>query len=236
MERYEIIPTPRIAETHAVPGSKSYTNRALTIAALARGSSTLHGALESDDTHVAREVLKHLGVTVEQHGSTFVVHGHQGEFIDPQQPLFLGNSGTATRFFTAMLTLAGFPCTITGNARMQERPIADLLEALNQLGAEVTSVHGNGCPPVHIGAHRLRGGTATISGAISSQFLSALLMVSPYAEQDVTLVVRDTLVSVPYVDLTLDIMARFGVEVANDGYRRFIDPRTAVLYRASVYR
>ena len=83
----------------------------------------------------------------------------------------------------------------------------------NQLGAEVTSVHGNGCPPVHIGAHRLRGGTATISGAISSQFLSALLMVAPYAEQDVTLVVRDTLVSVPYVDLTLDIMARFGVEV-----------------------
>src|SRR5919198_3618226 len=222
MERYEIIPTSHIAETHAVPGSKSYTNRALTIAALARGSSTLQGALESDDTHVAREALKHLGVIVEQHGSTFVIHGQQGEFIDPQQPLFLGNSGTATRFFTAMLTLAGFPCTITGNARMQERPIADLLEALNQLGAEVTSVHGNGCPPVRIGAQRLRGGTATISGAISSQFLSALLMVSPYAAQDVTLVVRDTLVSVPYVDLTLDIMARFGVEVVNDAYRHFI--------------
>ena len=222
MERVEIIPTPHIAETHAVPGSKSYTNRALTIATLARGSSTLYGALESDDTHVARAVPKHLGVTVEQHGSTFVIHGQQGEFIDPQQPLFLGNSGTATRFFTAMLTLAGFPCTITGNARMQERPIADLLEALNQLGAEVTSARGNGCPPVHIGAQRLRGGTATISGAISSQFLSALLMVAPYAAEDVTLVVRDTLVSVPYVDLTLDIMARFGVEVANDGYRRFI--------------
>src|SRR5499433_1688468 len=222
MERLEIVPTSRIAATHAVPGSKSYTNRALTIAALARGSSTLHGALESDDTHVAREALKHLGVTVEQHGSTFVVHGHQGEFIDPQQPLFLGNSGTATRFFTAMLTLAGFPCTITGNARMQERPIADLLETLNQLGAEVTSVRGNGCPPVHIRAQRLRGGEATISGAISSQFLSAILMAAPYAEQDVTLIVRDTLVSVPYVDLTLDIMARFGVDVVNDGYRHFM--------------
>ena len=222
MERIEIIPTLHIADTHAVPGSKSYTNRALTIAALARGSSTLYGALESDDTHVAREVLKHLGVTVEQDGSTFIVHGHQGEFIDPQQPLFLGNSGTATRFFTAMLTLAGFPCTITGNARMQERPIADLLDTLNELGAEVSSARGNGCPPVHIGSQRLRGGTATISGAISSQFLSALLMAAPYAEQDVTLVVRDTLVSVPYVDLTLDIMACFGVEVTNDGYRRFI--------------
>ena len=222
MERIEIIPTLRIADTHAVPGSKSYTNRALTIAALARGSSTLHGALESDDTHVAREVLKHLGVTVEQDGSTFVIHGQQGEFIDPEQPLFLGNSGTATRFFTAMLTLAGFRCTITGNARMQERPIADLLDTLNELGAEVTSARGNGCPPVHIGAQRLRGGTAMISGAISSQFLSALLMAAPYAEQDVTLVVRDTLVSVPYVDLTLDIMARFGVDVANDGYRRFM--------------
>src|SRR3989454_2272897 len=222
MERLEIIPTSRIAATHAVPGSKSYTNRALTIAALARGASTLYGALESDDTHVAREALKHLGVTVEQDGSTFVVHGHQGEFIDPQQPLFLGNSGTTTRFFTAMLTLAGFPCTLTGNARMQERPIADLLEALNQLGAEVTSVRGNGCPPVHIGDQRLRGGEATISGAISSQFLSALLMAAPYAEQEVALVVRDTLVSVPYVDLTLDIMARFGVEVVNDGYRHFM--------------
>jgi len=109
MERYEIIPTPRIVETHAVPGSKSYTNRALTIAALARGSSTLHGALESDDTHVAREALKHLGVTVEQHGSTFVVHGHQGEFIDPQQPLFLGNSGTATRFFHGHAHACWFP-------------------------------------------------------------------------------------------------------------------------------
>lgn len=222
MERLEIVPTRHIADAHAVPGSKSYTNRALTIATLARGRSTLYGALESDDTHVAREALKHLGITVEQAGSTFVVHGQQGRFTDPQQPLFLGNSGTTTRFFTAMLTLAGFPCTITGNARMQERPIADLLNALKQLGAEVTSVRGNGCPPVHIGAQRLRGGQATISGAISSQFLSGLLMAAPYAEQDVTLVVRDTLVSVPYVDLTLDIMARFGVEVINDGHRHFM--------------
>jgi len=224
MELLEIVPSPRIVDTHVVPGSKSYTNRALTIAALAREPSILYGALESDDTHVAREALKHLGIVVEQDGSTFVVSGQQGRFTDPQQPLFLGNSGTATRFFTAMLTLAGFPCTITGNTRMQERPIADLLEALNQLGAEVTSVHGNGCPPVHIQGQRLRGGQATVSGAISSQFLSALLMVAPYAEQDVTLIVRDTLVSVPYVDLTLDIMARFGVAVVNDGYRHFMIP------------
>src|SRR5215813_4550989 len=164
MERLEIVPASRITDTHAVPGSKSYTNRALTIAALARGPSTLSGALESDDTHVAREALKYLGITVEQDGSTFVVHGQQGHFTDPQQPLFLGNSGTTTRFFTAMLTLAGFPCTITGNARMQERPIADLLEALNQLGAEVTSVRGNDYPPIRIKTHRLRDETATISG------------------------------------------------------------------------
>lgn len=221
MERLVILPTSQIADTHAVPGSKSYTNRALTIAALARGASTLYGALESDDTHVAREALKHLGVAVEQQGSTFVVHGHQGEFVDPQQPLFLGNSGTTTRFFTAMLTIAGFPCTLMGVPRMHERPIADLLDTLQQLGADVTSTRGNGCPPVAIGAKRLHGGTATISGAISSQFLSGLLMIAPYAETDVTLVVRDTLVSVPYVDLTLDIMARFGVEVVNEGYRRF---------------
>lgn len=221
MECFEIVPTPRIAAAHAVPGSKSYTNRALVIAALARGTSTLYGALESDDTEVARAALKLLGVTVEQDGSTFVVHGQQGRFSDPQQPLFLGNSGTSTRFFTAMLTVAGLPLTITGNARMQERPIADLLDTLNQLGAEVVSTRGNGCPPVQIGARRLRGGTATISGAISSQFLSAILMAAPYAAEEVTLQVRDTLVSAPYVNLTLDIMAHFGVEAANDGYRLF---------------
>lgn len=224
MERLEIIPAVGIAKTHAVPGSKSYTNRALTIAAMARGASTLRGALESDDTHVARQALAQLGIRVDQDGSTFAVHGQEGRFHDPQQPLFLGNSGTATRFFTAMLTLAGFPCTITGNARMQERPIADLLVALNQLGADTASVHGTGCPPVRLGAQRLRGGSAEISGAISSQFLSALLMVAPYAQEDVTLHVRDRLVSVPYVDLTLDIMARFGVKVEHDNYKRFTIP------------
>jgi 3-phosphoshikimate 1-carboxyvinyltransferase len=107
---------------------------------------------------------------------------------------------------------------------MQQRPIADLLEALNHLGAEVVSIHSNGCPPVHIGAQRLQGGTATISGAISSQFLSALLMAAPYAHQDVTLSVRNTLVSAPYVDLTLDIMAQFGVHVEREAYRRFVIP------------
>jgi 3-phosphoshikimate 1-carboxyvinyltransferase len=107
---------------------------------------------------------------------------------------------------------------------MQQRPIADLLEALNHLGAEVTSVYGNGCPPVRVGAQRLQGGTTTISGAISSQFLSALLMAAPYADKDITLVVRDTLVSAPYVDLTLDIMAHFGVHVQREAYRRFVIP------------
>lgn len=222
MERLEVLPTRHIASTHAVPGSKSYTNRALTIAALARGPSTLQGALVSDDTRVAREALQHLGIRVAQDGSTFHVQGQQGRFTAPPEALYLGNSGTATRFFTAMLTVAGFSSVITGNPRMQERPIADLLEALDQLGAEVVSLHGNGRPPVRIGAQRLQGGTATVSGTISSQFLSALLMAAPYARHDVILQVRDTLVSVPYVDLTLDIMASFGIQVAHEGYKRFV--------------
>lgn len=234
MDCIEIVPTTRIAPIHAVPGSKSYTNRALTIAALARGTSTLRGALASDDTRVARDALAHLGVVVTEDGTTFTVHGQQGHFTMSQQSLFLGNSGTTTRFFTAMLTLAGFPCTLTGNSRMQERPIADLLTALQQLGADVSSIHGNGCPPVQTGARRLQGGTAAISGAISSQFLSALLMAAPYATRDVTLVVQDTLVSVPYVDMTLDIMARFGVEVTNEAYRRFVI-RGQQLYRGREY-
>lgn len=221
MERLTIVSTPHIATEHAVPGSKSYTNRALIIAALARGTSTLSGALESDDTHVAREALGHLGVPIEQDGGTICVHGQAGHFHNPGRPLYLGNSGTSTRFFTALLTLADFPCTITGNARMQQRPIADLLAALQGLGADVESIAGNGCPPVRIGAQRLQGGRATISGAISSQFLSALLMVAPYARQEVLLQVQDTLVSVPYVDMTLDIMARFGVSVPHENYKRF---------------
>jgi 3-phosphoshikimate 1-carboxyvinyltransferase len=224
MERLEVVPTHCIASTHTVPGSKSYTNRALTLAALARGQSTLYGALLSDDSHVACDALQRLGIPVEADGTTLRVSGQQGRFSEPQDPLYLGNSGTATRFFTALLTLAGFPSTVTGNARMQQRPIHDLLEALRNLGADVRSLHGNGCPPVRIGAQRLRGGTTAISGAISSQFLSALLMVAPYAQQDVVLEIRDTLVSVPYVDMTLDIMARFGVRVDNHDYRRFVVP------------
>jgi 3-phosphoshikimate 1-carboxyvinyltransferase len=222
MERVEIFPAAQIANTHTVPGSKSYTNRALTIAALARGTSVLQGALLSDDTEVAQEALGRLGVPIEAHDTTLHVQGQQGCFTEPQGPLYLGNSGTATRFFTAMLTLAGFPSTITGNARMQQRPIADLLETLNQLGAEAVSIHNNGCPPVRIGSRCLQGGTATISGAISSQFLSAVLMVAPYARQDVTLVVRDTLVSAPYVHVTLDIMARFGIQVEHANDARFV--------------
>jgi 3-phosphoshikimate 1-carboxyvinyltransferase len=222
MERLEIFPVQQLADTHTIPGSKSYTNRALTIAALARGNSVLHGALFSDDTHVAQQALIRLGVPIEQQGTTVQVTGQQGRFTDPQQALYLGNAGTALRFFTAMLTLAGFSCTLTGNGRMHQRPIADLLDTLNALGADTTSMARNGCPPVHIGAHRLQGGVATISGAISSQFLSALLMVAPYAPQDVTLIVRDTLVSVPYVNITLDIMAHFGVQVEHDAYRRFV--------------
>jgi 3-phosphoshikimate 1-carboxyvinyltransferase len=224
MERIEIFPTNHLIDIHTVPGSKSYTNRALTIAALAQGPSILRGALLSDDTQVAREALVRLGLPIEQQGTTFHIQGQCGRFTNPQRDLYLGNSGTTMRFFTAMLTLAGFPCTLTGNARMQQRPIADLLEALNRLGAEVVSIHGNGCPPVYIGAQRLRGGTTTISGAISSQFLSALLMATPYARQDVILSVRNTLVSAPYVDLTLDIMAQFGVHVEREAYRRFVIP------------
>ncbi|PON16216.1 3-phosphoshikimate 1-carboxyvinyltransferase [Candidatus Entotheonella serta] len=234
MERLEIIPATSLVSRHQVPGSKSYTNRAITIAAMAQGATTLHGALLSDDTFVAREALSHLGLQIEQDGTTFEVQGQHGEFVMPEKPLYLGNSGTATRFFTAMLTLPGFALTLTGNDRMQERPIGDLLDALNQLGASVKSVHDNDCPPVQIDAQRLRGGTTTISGAISSQFLSALLIAAPYAQTDVTLQVRDKLVSRPYVDLTLDIMRQFGVQVTHEDYRQFFIPGQQV-YRGRTY-
>lgn len=234
MDRVEVVPTQSLVASHRVPGSKSYTNRALTLAALAAGTSTLSGALLSDDTEVARHALRQVGIGVEQDGTTFRVEGQGGRFSPADAELFLGNSGTTTRFFTAMLTLAGFPSTLSGNARMQERPIGDLIDALNQLGADVESVAGNGCPPLRISGQRLRGGTATISGSISSQFLSALLMAAPYALEDVTLMVRDQLVSIPYVDLTLDIMAQFGVEVSHTDYQQFEIPGRQV-YQPRAY-
>jgi 3-phosphoshikimate 1-carboxyvinyltransferase len=204
-----------------VPGSKSLTNRALITAALAAGSSTLLGALFSDDSRYCAESLQRLGFAVlsEPETETFIVEGQGGRIPAIRAELFIGNSGTSARFLTALLTLGHGEYVLDGVDRMRQRPMRDLLSALDQLGAQVMS--DTGCPPVRVIASGLPGGTARVAGDVSSQFLSGLLLVAPYARQPVELIVEGELNSAPYVDLTLALMEDFGVSAWRDGYARF---------------
>jgi 3-phosphoshikimate 1-carboxyvinyltransferase len=208
------------------PGSKSITNRALVIAALAEGNSILRGALASEDTQVMIESLARLGVRVVEKdaGATLEVAGCAGQVPNSSADLFIGNSGTTVRFLTAMLAACSGKFRLDGVPRMRERPIADLIATLNKLGGNVRSELSTGCPPVVLEAQGLSGGTANIRGDVSSQFLSALLMAAPYAREAVDLVVDGVLVSQPYVHMTLGLMRDFGVNVPAGDLTRFNIP------------
>jgi 3-phosphoshikimate 1-carboxyvinyltransferase len=201
-----------------VPGSKSITNRALVIAALASGESLLRGGLESDDTRVMTDALRALGCTLETDGGAWRVRGSGGRLRAPAQPLDTGNSGTTARFLTAAATLADGPVVIDGNARMRERPIEDLVGALTGLGAACEILGRNGCPPVRVAGGGLPGGTSAIDASRSSQYVSAVLLAAPYAERDVALeLAGGVLVSRPYVELTLQMMGAFGAHADWEG-------------------
>ncbi len=209
------------------PGSKSITNRALVCAALADGESRLTGALDSEDTRVMIEGLRRLGIDIKSTDSarSLIVRGGAGEVPALDADLFCANSGTTIRFLTALSTLGHGRFRLDGVERMRERPIGDLLDALNQLGARVRSEYDSGCPPVIVHADGLRGGTATVRADISSQFLSALLMAAPAAQSLVTLIIGEPMVSRPYVTMTLRVMNAFGADVGvNSGLRRFEIP------------
>jgi 3-phosphoshikimate 1-carboxyvinyltransferase len=211
----EVHPTGPLRGTIRPPGSKSITNRALICAALADGESLLSGALDSEDTRVMIESLGRLGIAVEHDPAAAAVRvvGCGGRLPVSQADLYVANSGTTVRFLTAMLALGQGVYRLDGTSRMRERPIEDLLLALRQLGAEVNCESPGGCPPVVVRGRGLRGGRATVAGDISSQFLSGLLMAVPYSDGDVELVVEGPLVSRPYIDMTLAVMASFGVQV-----------------------
>jgi 3-phosphoshikimate 1-carboxyvinyltransferase len=211
----EITPCGPLRGSIQPPGSKSITNRALVIAALAEGVSVLRGALASEDTQVMIESLARLGVRVEEadSGCTLRVSGCGGNIPNRSAELFIGNSGTTVRFLTAMLAACSGDFRLDGIPRMRERPIADLIATLNQLGGDVRSELNTGCPPVLVRGRGLAGGSAKIRGDVSSQFLSALLMAAPYARETVNLIVEGVLVSQPYVHMTLGLMRDFGVDV-----------------------
>jgi len=200
------------------PGSKSLTNRALIVAALAEGRSRLTGVLDSQDTQVMIASLNRLGIRVTNDTSSCVadVDGCGGTPVSTEAELFLENSGTSIRFLTALCTLGHGTYRLDGNTRMQERPIGDLLVALRELGADARSETNNDCPPVVVHASGLPGGSAQVAGNISSQYLSALLMAAPCAQSPVDIEVRGELVSVPYIDMTLGVMSSFGVNVEQE--------------------
>lgn len=218
----QILPIPHpLNATVRVPGSKSLTNRALLIASLARGTTQLQNALFSDDSHYFAEALQTLGfdIRLDETHQEMTVTGLGGTIPAAQAELFVGNAGTAARFLTALLTLGHGEYLLDGDARMRERPVQDLIDSLNQLGVELESQ--NDCPPVEISARGLPGGKTKMAGTISSQFLSALLMVAPYARSPLEVEVTTDLNSKPYVDMTLAIMKDFGIEIDRQDYRRF---------------
>ena len=224
MNSLTLEPIAKIDGEINLPGSKSLSNRALLLAALAKGTTKITNLLESDDTRHMLNALRTLGVeyTLSDDKTECTIVGNAGPIsAEISHELFLGNAGTAMRPLCAALCLGKGSYVLTGEPRMKERPIGHLIDALRQAGAKITYKENEGYPPLQIEADGLVGGEVAIDGAISSQFLTALLMAAPMAESDMTIVIIGELVSKPYIDITLHIMEEFGVEVVNDDYKTF---------------
>ena len=227
MQALKLAPSQELTGEITLPGSKSISNRALLLAALARGSTTIHNLLDSDDTRLMRKALAQLGVRITTAGDGLLVDGCSGPLVttEQEQHLDLGLAGTALRPLTAALTLGKGRFVLDGIARMRERPIAPLVDALHQLGAKVSYAGADGFPPVAVVGTGLSGGTVRMRGDLSSQFLTSLLMAAPLAGGPVTVDIEGEQVSKPYLAITLDLMRRFGVEVRHDDYQHFeIEP------------
>ncbi len=216
-----ILPSgPLDAEVEAPP-SKSLTIRALATAALAAGRSALRRPLLSDDTERMTRALGTLGIETSRRGSSMIVVGRGGGLPVEGAALDLGHAGTPLRLLTAICCLGRGRFVLDGSPRMRQRPMADLIEALASLGVHIVSMNSDGCPPVEIRACGLSGGRVRLRGSVSSQFLSALLIVGPCACSGLEIEVDGTLVSRPYVDLTIQVMESFGARIERDGFRWF---------------
>jgi 3-phosphoshikimate 1-carboxyvinyltransferase len=209
-----------------LPGSKSISNRVLLLAALSAGRTLVHDVLDSDDTRVMLDALRQLGCAVDKTGGTVAITGLGGKAPLSPAKLFLGNAGTAMRPLTAALAVLGGDFTLSGVARMHERPIGDLVDALQQLGCAVSYTGNEGYPPLHIGQPSLRmDAPIKVRGDVSSQFLTALLMALPLvATKDIVIEVVGELISKPYIEITLNLLQRFGISVRRDGWQRFTIP------------
>ena len=220
----EITPAEKIIATVECPASKSYTNRALLIAALAKGVSTLSNPLFSDDTKYMRLALEQFGISVKQENCAFIVSGTGGHIQCPRNEISIGLAGTTMRFLTTFAALSPGTTQLTGEKRMLERPISDLLKALNQIGVNARSLKNNGCPPLEISGGGIPGGEISLAGNNSSQYLTSILLSAPYFKNETTINIIGELTSKPYADITLDIMKTFGVDVECTDHSRFYIP------------
>ena len=217
MDSLELKPARRAAGTVRLPGSKSISNRALLLAALAAGETELVGLLDADDTRVMRKALSVLGVDCKGN----VVKGVAGRFPSRRAELFLGNAGTAFRPLTAALAFSAGEYRLSGVPRMHERPIGDLVDALRSIGARIEYLGKEGFPPLHILPAKIAVKRMRVRGDVSSQFLTALLLALPLTGRTVRIDIEGELISRPYVEMTLEMMRRFGLEVRRDGWKSF---------------
>ncbi|MBK8188320.1 MAG: 3-phosphoshikimate 1-carboxyvinyltransferase [Cellvibrio sp.] len=237
MEFLDLTPVSRAQGTVQLPGSKSISNRTLLLAALAKGTTEIRDLLKSDDTDRMLEALSALDVSVTKTGENdYVVVGTGGSFPGKEADLFLGNAGTAFRPLTAALAFSGGTYKLHGVPRMHERPIGDLVDALRQVGADISYLGQEGFPPLLIKPAKLDPtltlplpgeGSIKIRGDVSSQFLTALLMALPMTGQETRIEMVSELISKPYIEITLKLMAQFGVNVQRDGWERFTVPAAA---------
>jgi 3-phosphoshikimate 1-carboxyvinyltransferase len=226
IEFLDIPPLDSAAGNVLLPGSKSISNRVLLLAALSGGTTTVHDLLDSDDTRVMLDALRTLGCVIESNGAAVEITGLGGRAPASPAILVLGNAGTAMRPLAAALAVTGGEFELSGVARMHERPIGDLVDALRQLGCRIDYLGREGYPPLRIGRPQLKlDAPIQVRGDVSSQFLTALLMALPLvARQDVVIDVVGELISKPYIEITLNLLARFGIAVRREGWQRFTIP------------
>ena len=206
----------------------------LIAAALSDGVCGLKNCLKSEETLLTQETLMKLGIRIDDLKGAIEVHGSKGKFQSFTEPIYLGNSGTSMRLLTPLVSLGTGTYTLVGSERMHQRPIQDLLDSMNQMGIPAYSVKGNGCPLIEISAHRVRGGTIQLNCKMSSQYLSALLLIAPFSENTLEIQITEGPVSKPYIDMTVDVMGQFDVGVYSDGYDRFT-VEGGQIYRSGKY-
>lgn len=226
MKKLEIIPPKNLKSNEAImPGSKSYTNRVLVMAALGSEKSIIKGYSESDDSKVLIEALKKLGIKIEKNVKEITVYGNGGKFSQFEGKIDVGAAGTTMRFLTSLCCLVPGEIILNGSERMRERTVGELVEALRGLGASIEYLEKDGYPPLKIKGGNIKGGEVTMNGLVSSQYFTSLLLIAPSFVNGLKIKVKGEQISKSYIDMTIEGMKEFGAEVLNNNYKEYIVKR-----------